>query len=617
MKVISVILFSFVVIGLFPAINFGQDKARTLQVGRYRYKNAPVALIGRELSGKPFDGDQAVGGPDWLRNTKLVIKNVSNKNVTFFEIHLVVDNPQEMPRQDSISIRFTGWPTVGDNTEFQKRGGRREILKPGEVITLLVRDQLLPAQSDYLKRLEAENFSSIFVDIRYVHFDDGTRWTLGYEMREDPNRPGSWTQLREKPALSSAYKIHDWIRAGFLIDLISLRIGCKSPASGRFFYATFGVSIPVVLQSSTCRWYDGTFPQVCPEGTYSCTASTGTCWAPEDRTYATQPPFPTDYGQMVQRPELCRPEPDNPNQGACNSCVTYQRDYWIISTDEICNPYGGLDDDCDGQIDEGFNIDGDAFETCEGDCNDNVASIYPGATESCNGIDDNCDQVIDGNGQVGWVCCSPEQVDMCESSLGRPREINGLCDCDHSVGPHTPIVVDIDGDGFKLTNAANGVDFDFYGDGAPERLGWPAIGSDDSFLVLDRNGNDVIDNGSELFGNFTHQPSPPPGEIKNGFLALAVFDQPSEGGNGDGQIDRRDAVFTRLRVWRDVNHNGFSESSEIRRITQTQIRVFELAYTESRRVDANGNQFRYRAIVRDGNGAQVGRWAWDVFLVFE
>ncbi len=179
---------------------------------------------------------------------------------------------------------------------------------------------------------------------------------------------------------------------------------------------------------------------------------------------------------------------------------------------------------------------------------------------------------------------------------------------------YTPIVIDTTGNGFSLTNAANGVDFDLDADGVTERLSWTSAGSDDVWLALDRNGNNYIDDGTELFGNYTPQPEPPAGEMRNGFLSLAVFDDLVNGGNGDNQIDQRDAVFNRLRLWRDANHNGVSDAGETRRLSVSPIRVLELDYRESRRRDEHGNGFKYRAIVRDERGAQVGRWAWDVFL---
>jgi hypothetical protein len=118
-----------------------------------------------------------------------------------------------------------------------------------------------------------------------------------------------------------------------------------------------------------------------------------------------------------------------------------------------------------------------------------------------------------------------------------------------------------------------------------------------------------------VFGNFTPQPDPPPGEEKNGFLALAEFDKPANGGNGDGQIDSADAVFSNLRLWRDKNHNGFSEQNEIKALSEAGVAILELRYRRSKRTDQYGNEFRYRAKVRDVHGVQVGRWAWDVFLL--
>jgi hypothetical protein len=186
------------------------------------------------------------------------------------------------------------------------------------------------------------------------------------------------------------------------------------------------------------------------------------------------------------------------------------------------------------------------------------------------------------------------------------------CTCDGIIDK-SPILIDVLGNGFRLTDTLAGVNFDLDNDGVKEQTAWTGNGSDDAFLVLDRNGNGTIDNGSELFGNFTPQPDPPYGVARNGFLALAEYDKQANGGYPDGVIDRNDAVFVSLRLWQDTNHNGISESWELHTLSELNIESISLDFRDSRRRDQYGNQFRYRAKVKDKWG--LGRWAWDVFFV--
>jgi hypothetical protein len=214
------------------------------------------------------------------------------------------------------------------------------------------------------------------------------------------------------------------------------------------------------------------------------------------------------YGNVLSSRCLCGPSGTYKAQisGDCNdnSALIYP------GATEVCN---SIDDNCNGQIDEeggvgcmsyyrdvdgdGYGVSGDTKCLCKaagvytamvgGDCNDNAATVYPGAAELCNGVDDNCNGQVDegatgcilyyrdtdgdgyGLGSDSRCTCGPSgqysavQAGDCDDSRsevypGAPEVCNGRDDdCDGLVDEQgalgcTTYYRDSDGDGYGVAS---------------------------------------------------------------------------------------------------------------------------------------------------------------------
>jgi trimeric autotransporter adhesin len=141
----------------------------------------------------------------------------------------------------------------------------------------------------------------------------------------------------------------------------------------------------------------------------------------------------------------------------------------------------------------------------------------------------------------------------------------------------SPMVLDLDGNGVQTRAAANGVFFDLTGTGNTDgRVGW--VGDGDGLLVRDRNGDGVINNGTELYGVATQNEHGQ--RMGNAFAALGLEDT-----NHDGKVSAADEHYNELKVWVDANHDGRTDAGELHGLAELGVAELHLDRAAGDRID--------------------------------
>jgi hypothetical protein len=538
---------------LSTAKTVGQTRERILKKGTFR--NEPMRVIGIKAKGKTIESDKKfVEEDDWLDSLTIKLKNVSDKPIIFIEVSLTfpaVEGNPDGPEPGYVrDIKYGLEPIPG----APALPDAPKAVMPKENVDIVLTDEDREAIQGALIKLNFPRSTHIKMLLRTVIFDDDTMWRAGEILRRDSNEPGTWKAV---PRVQGRVWSQEFRR-----EFSSL-------------YNLNPALVPRYLNNAV-----------------------GT----QRMAHVRSPP--------VQQIPCISARFDRTTNLACSSAsgCTVKKDH-VVS-------------DLSGGI-----VVVSTFEDCRNSsgnlCKDGFFPIrqLTQRTEACLLIAGTCNGPADYTSYPSTGCiiglifggpCTRSNafISRCADPSGYDQE---SCSCPDGQS-NTPIVIDVDHNGFSMTDAPGGVVFDFLNDGVPLQISWTAAGSTNAFLVLDRNSNGTIDNGTEMFGDLTPQPV---SSEANGFLALAQYDTAGNGGNGNGRTDAQDATFSNLRLWQDVNHNGFSEASELHTLGALGITGIDLKYKESKKTDAFGNKFRYRAKVYDANGAHSGRWAWDVFLTVQ
>jgi hypothetical protein len=206
-------------------------------------------------------------------------------------------------------------------------------------------------------------------------------------------------------------------------------------------------------------------------------------------------------------------------------------------------------------------------------------------------------------------CTELPEESLDQAAIEHPQ----ACNCDIYPQPcccTTPILLDLAGNGIHLTSWQDGVD-NFPLD--PNRpivpRAWTEFGTDDGFLTWDRNEDGLVSSGFELFGDVTPQPELPEDAERNGYLALAEFDE-----DANQIIDSRDLIFDQLRLWQDQNQDAISQPDELLTLAEVRVTGLSTDFNHHHIADQHGNVLRFSATVLRAPGSTVYPKSFDAML---
>ncbi len=526
-------------------------------INKLSWRTEPVKIVKIKSKNKTLElGLTFVSDDDWLNGLTITAENIANQAIARIELELAFPpTGRSSPEKPTVVVPMI----FGRDPLFDSSETTLDLVVPGERVDIKLLDSSLVGLKEDLEKLgDGRKIKNVQIRVRSVIFADESEWIGDEILYPDPANPKR--RINPSKHLQGARPSRDLSAVSERVNVFPfLNVGMKRAHASNMSSAISGRSAMLQL------------PETLPCDSIHIESYTNACGpVGENCTYSgdtfVENVTPEQVWQVNARSEFIQTRCRKSNGTDCSpNSIPIKR-----------------------RLPCKMKVAGTCFAIA-----DWVA--YP-STGCITGL------------LFGGPCMrSYEFRSRCADPTGYEQE---TCSCPDGT-TMSPIVIDVDHSGFQMTDAISGVVFNMLNDGVPLPISWTARNSTNAFLALDRNGNEAIDSGAELFGDVTPQPA---STEPNGFLALGEFDKAASGGNGNGKIERTDAIFGQLRLWQDRNHNGVSETSELKSLPQLGISTIDLDYKESKSTDEFGNRFKYRAKVYASDGTHAGRWAWDVFI---